>query len=114
FYFFQIAGAETWVNIEGLPFVDYLLKLWSPAFKDEAHLRSIKETLSSPGTMAAALKYYRGLFDAGRAGRLPMNEMHTPTLTIYGSNDPTARYSAKEEPLFKGPHKRIVLPDVGH
>jgi pimeloyl-ACP methyl ester carboxylesterase len=43
-----------------------------------------------------------------------MNEMHTPTLTIYGSNDPTSRYSVKEEPLFKGPHKRIVLPDVGH
>ena len=29
------------------------------------------------------------------AGRLPMNEMHTPTLTIYGSTDPTARYSMK-------------------
>ena len=62
--------------------------------------------------MTAALKYYGGLFNSG--GRLPMNAMHTPTLTIYGSNDPTARYSVKEEPLFKGPHKRIVLPDVGH
>jgi len=114
FYFFQLAGADSAVNTEGLPFVDYLWKLWSPTFKSDEHLRSIKETLSSPGTMAAALKYYPGLFDAGRAGRLPLNEMHTPTLTIYGSNDPTARYSAKEEPLFKGPHQRIVLPDVGH
>jgi pimeloyl-ACP methyl ester carboxylesterase len=107
-------GAESWVNIEGLPFVDYLWKLWSPTFKNDEHLRSIKETLSSPGTMAAALKYYGGLFDAGRAGRLPMNEMHTPTLTIYGGNDPTARYSVKEQPFFKGPYQRIVLPDVGH
>jgi len=114
FYFFQMAGAESAVNIEGLPFVDYLWKLWSPTFKNDEHLRSIKETLSSPGTMTAALKYYGGLFDAGIAGRLPMNEMHTPTLTIYGSNDPTARYSVKEERFFKGPHKRIVLPDVGH
>jgi pimeloyl-ACP methyl ester carboxylesterase len=114
FYFFQLPGADSAVNIEGLPFVDYLWKLWSPTFQNDAHLRSIKETLSSPGTMAAALKYYAGLFNAGFAGRLPMNEMHTPTLTIYGSNDPTARYSVKEEPLFKGPHKRIVLPDVGH
>src|SRR3954453_5664116 len=62
----------------------------------------------------AALKYSGGLTDAGLARRLPINDMHTPTLTIYGSNDPTARYSVKEEPLFKGPHKRIVLPDVGH
>lgn len=114
FYFFQIPGADSAVNIEGLPFVDYLWKLLSPTFKNDEHLRSIKETLSSPGTMTAALKYYGALFDAGRLGRLPMNEMHTPTLTIYGSNDPTARYSVKEEPLFKGPHKRIVLPDVWH
>jgi pimeloyl-ACP methyl ester carboxylesterase len=40
--------------------------------------------------------------------------MRTPTLTIYGSNDPTMLYSAKEKPLFKGPHKRIVLDGVGH
>lgn len=64
--------------------------------------------------LAAALEYYRGLFDARRAGRLPINEMHTPTLTIYGGNDPTARYSVKEEPYFKGSHQRVVLPDVGH
>jgi len=114
FYFFQLPGVESAVNIEGLPFIDYLWKLWSPTFKNDEHLRSIKETLSSPGTMAAALKYYAGLFNAGSAGRLPSNAMHTPTLTIYGSNDPTARYSVKEEPLFKGPHKRVVLPDVGH
>jgi pimeloyl-ACP methyl ester carboxylesterase len=112
FYFFQLPGADSAVNIEVLPFVDYLWKLWSPTFENDEHLRSIKETLSSPGTMTAALKYYGGLFNSG--GRLPMNEMHTPTLTIYGSNDPTARYSVKEESLFKGPHKRIVLPDVGH
>jgi len=114
FYFFQIDGAESAVNIEGLPFIDYLWKLWSPKFKDDEHLRSIKDTLRSPGTMAAALKYYRGLFSSARERRLPMTEMHTPTLTIYGSNDPTARHSVIEEPLFKGPHRRIVLPDVGH
>ena len=113
-YYFQTPGAESAVNIEGLPFVDYLWKLWSPSFKDEAHLHSIKETLGFPGTMAAALKYYGGLTEAGRLGRLPINDMHTPTLTIYGSNDPTAKYSLKEELLFKGPHKRVVLPDVGH
>lgn len=113
-YFFQLPGAESAVNTEGLPFVDYLWKLWSPTFNDAEHIRSIKETLRSPGTMAAALKYYGGLTEAGRMGRLPINEMQTPTLTIYGGNDPTARYSVKEEPLFKGPHKRVVLPDVGH
>jgi len=114
FYFFQIDGADSAVNIEGLPFIDYLWKLWSPTFKDDDHLRSIKETLSSPGTMTAALKYYPGLFNSARERRLPMNEMYTPTLTIYGSNDPTARYSSKEAQFFKGPYKSVILPDVGH
>lgn len=113
-YFFQLIGAESAVNIEGLPFVDYLWKLWSPSFHNEEHLRSVKETLSSPGTMAAALRYYGGLTEAARMGRLPITDMQTPTLTIYGSNDPTAKYSVKEERLFKGPHRRVVLPDVGH
>jgi len=114
FYFFQIDGAEAAVQVEGLAFVDYLWKLWSPALQDEDHLRSVKETLSSPGTMAAALKYYRGLFNASRERRLPMNEMRTPTLTIYGGNDPTARYSSKEAAFFKGPYRSIILPGVGH
>src|ERR1700710_1249350 len=113
-YFFTVPGAHSAVNIEGLPFVDYLWKLWSPTFENDEHIRSVKETLSSPGTMKAALKYYNGLVDAGVAGRLPINDMHTPPLRIYGGTHPTARYSIKEEPLFKGPHQRIVLPDVGH
>lgn len=114
FYFFQIPGADSAVGIEGLPFIDYLWKLWSPTFKNDAHLSSIKETLSAPGTLTAALKYYPGLFNAGFDRRLPMNEMATPTLTIYGGNDPTARHAEKEAPFFTGPYRRIVLPDVGH
>lgn len=114
FYYFQLPGAASAVDIDGLPFVEYLWKLWSPAFTDQAHQRSIKETLRSPGTLSAALKYYAGLFNAGKEGRLPIVDMHTPTLTIYGSRDPSVLHSEKEEPLFKGPHRRVVLPDVGH
>src|SRR5438067_13088083 len=33
FYFFQVADADSAVNIEGLPFVDYLWRLCSPTFK---------------------------------------------------------------------------------
>jgi len=69
-YFFTVPGAHSAVNIEGLPFVDYLWKLWSPTFQNDEHLSSVKATLSCPGTMKAALKYYNGLVDAGVAGRL--------------------------------------------
>lgn len=114
FYFFQLPNIASSVNIEGLPFIDYLWKLWSPAFKNDAHIQSVKETLSAPGTMEAALSYYAGLFSSSQAGRLSMNEMETPTLTIYGGNDAAAKYAPKEERFFKGPYRRIILPDVGH
>lgn len=114
FYFFQLPGADSAVGIEGLPFIDFLWKLWSPTFRNDAHLRSVKETLAAPGTLTAALKYYAGLFNAGHEGRLPMTEMHTPTLTIYGGDDPTARHAMKEKSLFKGPYRRVLLPGVGH
>lgn len=114
FYFFLIDGADSAVNTPGLPFIDYLWKLWSPSFENEGHLASVKQTLSEPGTLTAALKFYRGLFDAGQQGILPMNSIAVPTLTIYGTNDPTSIYAEKEEDFFTGPYDRIMLSDVGH
>src|SRR5690242_6166373 len=113
-FYFQMPGVvsgigESRINTE--VWVDYLWKLWSPTIKNDEHIRSVKETLSCPGTMAAALKYYGGLSDGLRSG-LPMNEMHTPTLTIYGSNDFSAKHAEPAKPLFKGPYKNITLPDV--
>jgi hypothetical protein len=42
-----------------MPFIDYLWQLWSPTFKNDAHLRSIKETLSSPGYDGGAQRLWR-------------------------------------------------------
>ncbi len=115
-FYFQMPGvvsriSESRINTEA--WVDYLWKLWSPTLKNDEHVRSVKETLSSPGSMAAALKYYGGLSDGLRSG-LPMNEMHTPTLTIYGGNDFGAKHAEPVKALFKGPYKNITLPDVWH
>jgi pimeloyl-ACP methyl ester carboxylesterase len=115
-FYFQMPGvvsgiSESRINTE--VWVDYLWKLWSPTLKNDEHIRSVKETLSSPGSMEAALKYYGGLSDGIRSG-LPMNEMHTPTLTIYGTSDFTAKHAEPVRPLFKGPYKNIMLPDVWH
>ena len=77
---------------------------------DEEHIALVKQTLTAPGTLTAALKYYRGLLEAGQQRRLPMNDMQVPTLTIYGDNDATAMYAAKEEKFFTGPYRRVRSP----
>jgi pimeloyl-ACP methyl ester carboxylesterase len=114
-YYFQMPGVAADVGREGLPLIDYLWRLWAPSFKNEAHVRSVKQTLSAPGNLKAALAYYPAFFAAAAAGQIPVKPITTPTLTIYGSEDPTStRYSALEEPMFKGPYQRVVLPGVGH
>jgi pimeloyl-ACP methyl ester carboxylesterase len=94
--------------------VDYLWKLWSPELKLPQHLQDVKETLSSPGVLPVVLRYYPDLFQAASGRTFPIGEVKVPTLSIYGANDPTAKYSSLEEPFYKGPYERIVLPDVGH
>jgi len=101
FYYFQMPGADTRSISRGS-----LRRLSLEAVVDRhsgttRHLSSIKATLSSPGTMNAALKYYAGLFNSG--GRLPMNAMHTPTLTIYGQHDDRPpRYSVEGRTALQG------------
>jgi pimeloyl-ACP methyl ester carboxylesterase len=70
--------------------------------------------LRSPGVLPVALRYYPDLFRAASLGTFPIGEVKVPTLTIYGANDPTAKYSSSEEAFYKGPYERIVLPGVGH
>src|SRR5689334_15670255 len=55
FWFFQPQTIDQLVAVEGLPIVDYLWRLWSPAACDEEHIRSVKETLQAPGVLRAAL-----------------------------------------------------------
>lgn len=113
-YYFQTEGVEAQVGIDGLPFVDYLWHSWSPSLQDEDHIRSVKETLSAPGSLKAALTYYPAMFAAARSGQIAIKPTVTPTLTIYGSNDASGKYAAMEEQMFKGPYRRVVLDGVGH
>jgi pimeloyl-ACP methyl ester carboxylesterase len=74
----------------------------------------VKDTLRAPGSLKAALSYYPAFFAAAGAGQIPVGEIKTPTLTIYGADDVSGKYAAMEEMMFKGPYRRVVLPGVGH
>ena len=114
FWFFQPDNIDQLVAAEGLPIVDYLWRIWTSRGGDPEHVRSVKETLSAPGTLRAALSYYRQLYQAAITRTFPMGPIGPPTLSLFGANDPSAKYAHLEEPAFRGIYRRIVLPGVGH
>ncbi|HKU96975.1 MAG TPA: alpha/beta hydrolase [Vineibacter sp.] len=114
FWFFQADVAAKALAAGDLAMVDYLWQLWSPGYEPGDHLAAVKATLAAPGVLPVALRYYGGLYRAAGMRTFPMGEITVPTLSIFGAQDPTAKYAAMEADYFKGPYKRIVMPDVGH
>lgn len=114
FWFFQADVAAKALAASDLAMVDYLWALWSPGYDPGDHLASVKATLAVPGVLPAALRYYGDLYRAAGTRTFPMGEITVPTLSIFGARDPTAKHAAMEADYFKGPYKRIVMPDVGH
>src|SRR5262249_17183234 len=113
-YYFQTNGVAETIASSGMQLIDYLWRMWSPSLKNDDHIRSVKQTLSVPGSLEAALAYYPALLKAVGSDRYPVNLITTPTLTIYGEADLATKHAALEEPIFKGPYRRAVLPGVGH
>jgi len=114
FWFLQTDVAAKALAASDLAMVDYLWKLWSPRYDAGDHLASVKATLAAPGVLPMALRYYGDLYRAAGTRTFPMGDITVPTLSIFGAQDPTAKYAAMEAGYFKGPYKRIVMPDVGH
>jgi pimeloyl-ACP methyl ester carboxylesterase len=93
-WFFQLPIAEMAVGIDNNAFIEKLWNDWSPNLKDHTVCDEVRELLSAPEHLAAALGYYRHLFD----GHL-MDERHqfifdarfspptVPTLFIHGLGD---------------------------
>ena len=68
-WFFQMPDLpEKALAANNLAFIDYLWNYWTTeGYQDDAHMRSVKETLTQPGVLAATLGYYRAMFDAAKA-----------------------------------------------
>lgn len=48
-------------------FIEFLWKLWSPAYDDHAHMARIKRMLAEPGALEASLAYYRAMMNPRQA-----------------------------------------------
>ena len=73
--------------------VDRLWRDWSPGFSPpEEEIRLLKRTLRQPGVAAAALRYYRDVFDlfgkaAASSRALMLAPVPVPTLMLTGADD---------------------------
>lgn len=121
-WFFQIdALPEQAVAMNDYAFIDFLWDEWSPRHREHAHIAQIKQMLAQPGTLAAAIGYYRALLRPDF--RDPNSAVHwsrldapitVPTLAICGSEDTRALAMSTQERFFIGEYRYCEVPDTGH
>ena len=125
-FFFQTPLAPMVVPANDFEFIDYLWSYWSPGNPPSAeYMRALKDTLGSPGSIEAAIDYYRytlgtlppdpALAAISGAGDGPIN---VPTLYLHGIDCGCMGVeSANEEllrPNFPAGLELHLIPDAGH
>lgn len=125
-FFFQMpALPETAVAAGDFAFVDRLWRDWSPGFEPEpAFIRALKQSLSAPGSLDAALGYYRALFrPSSDADLAPVQAaaaapITVPSLYLHGRDDGCVGAEmvvAEEiEPMFSAGIEIEIIPGCGH
>ena len=94
-WFFQMAGLpEMIVPADNFAFIDKLWREWSPGYDATEDVAGVAAALGTPDNLAAALGYYRAMFDPARhlphyadaqaATQLPTPQ---PTLYLHGADD---------------------------
>lgn len=123
-FFFQNPLAEGIVAADDLGFVDRLWADWSPGYDAAEELPRVKESLRDPANLAAALGYYRAMFDpahqdpalaAEQAATTELNPQ--PTLYLHGADDGCvgAELAVGVEAFLPGEGSRVeVLDRCGH
>lgn len=125
-FFFQTPLADAIVPMNDFALIDKLWRDWSPGLvPDHAYMTALKETLGSPGTLEAAIGYYRymlgttpgdpALADIAAAGSGPIE---IPTLYLHGADDGCMGIELVVEheltPYFPAGLTLDVVPAAGH
>lgn len=126
-FFFQLqALPEMSLQAGDFAMIDFLWKEWSPGLRpDPEFMKALKQTFASPGTVEAALGYYRALFDPSRhdpaldqvqaAGFQPVG---VPALYLHGADDGVISIDlagAEEvKAFFPAGLDMQVIPNSGH
>lgn len=93
-YFFQNPLADVLVAADDFAFVARLWADWSPGYDPAEDLAFVRASLGTPENLAAALGYYRALFDSSRQSPDLSVEQQAvsgvppqPTLYLHGAED---------------------------
>jgi len=124
-FLFQQPTAEMAVANDGCAFIRHLWRDWSPGWDAPAEeVDAVCELLSDPPVLAAALGYYRSMFNpVGCSAELQadMARMHSepievPSLYIHGRDDGCMGYDLSEgmEKMFPAGLDRMIVEGAGH
>jgi pimeloyl-ACP methyl ester carboxylesterase len=91
FLTFQSKRTEAWIRENDLAGIDTLVRRWSPTWNfPPSETARVKESFRHPGSLEAALGYYRALTLPSKSMRAPVQ---MPSAAFYGSQDPALRRS---------------------
>jgi pimeloyl-ACP methyl ester carboxylesterase len=115
-HFMELAapGAEVMVRQDDFRYLDELIGRWSPTWHvPDGTTDAVKNAFTAPGSLAAALGYYRAV-----GSNLPpelLVPLAMPALTFYGTNDHATdpRVFVDQHTAFTGSFELVAEP-VGH
>lgn len=122
-YFFQSPMANSIVGADDLAFIANLWEDWSPGYDATTDLEHVRGSIGAPENLAAALGYYRVLFDPTRQSTDFAEQQaavaaipQQPTLYLHGANDGCIGMAVAEvaRGLLSEGSEVSVLDDAGH
>ena len=112
---------EALCKANNFAFIEFLWKLWSPAYDDRAHVARIKRMLAEPGALRASLAYYRAMFresmaDPGLASvrKRLADPITVPTRVLCGSRDMRGEMLPWQGDLFADAYEWDIVEGAGH
>ncbi len=110
------SGAADWMRRGGWSGLETIYRRWSPTWDlPPAELEATKACFEAPGSLDAALGYYRAVPLLGPHPKL-LERTTVPSLCLYGADDGVADAalfeSARE--AYTGPHQLVPIARAGH
>ena len=123
-FFFQHPLSDHIVSSNDMAFIDRLWSQWSPGYNGTADARRVKDSLTDPAHLAAALGYYRatlgqGYRDPALAEAQTAIQTETPTqpvLYLPGKTDGCIGVELAHDAKSRKPDNAevVVVEDAGH
>jgi pimeloyl-ACP methyl ester carboxylesterase len=122
-FFFLSPMAEIALPLDDYAFIDGLWADWSPGYEASFDVARVKESIGDPEHIAAAIGYYRAMFDPVPVDPELADEQNAalaptpkPTLYLHGRNDGCMLLSSIGNPLdFMAEGSQVVVIDeAGH